>query len=67
MHGASARHARLIAWGMVLVLMGCTQTKTDSARESGAAGSEDSGEGRIGRRGQGTCHHQVRGSQEALR
>ena len=28
---------------MVLVLIGCTQAKTDSARESGAAGSEDSG------------------------
>jgi tetratricopeptide (TPR) repeat protein len=38
----------LIACGVVSILAGCNRTKTDSARESGAVGSEDSGKASSG-------------------
>jgi tetratricopeptide (TPR) repeat protein len=36
-------YAWLLACGVVSILAGCNRTKSDSARESGAIGSEDSG------------------------
>ena len=38
----------LIACGVVSILAGCNRTKTESARESGAVGSEDSGKASSG-------------------
>lgn len=43
MHNPFTRHAWLVAWAVVLVLMSCNRTKTDTARESGTVGSEESG------------------------
>lgn len=47
MHRAYTRHAWLIAWGVVSILMGCNRPKADSARESGSV-TEDSIKGAAG-------------------
>jgi tetratricopeptide (TPR) repeat protein len=43
MHSAFARHAGLMAWGVITILAGCNRAKTDTAGESGAVSTADSG------------------------
>jgi tetratricopeptide (TPR) repeat protein len=43
MHNAFARHAGLMAWSVISILAGCNRAKTDSANESGAVSTADSG------------------------
>jgi tetratricopeptide (TPR) repeat protein len=43
MHSALNRYVWLTAWGVVAILAGCDKSKSGSARESGAVGTEDSG------------------------
>ena len=50
MHRAYTRHAWLIAWGVVSILMGCNRPKADSARESGSV-TEDSIKGATATKG----------------
>ena len=43
MQSAFARHAGLMAWSVISILAGCNRPKTDTASESGAVNTADSG------------------------